>query len=96
MLVDACLSLRGKPMHFVPISVGYELIVEQQSYMDELAGADKQKENIGGLLKTPEVLRSRYGRLYIQFGEVMPFDKLVEEALEVSGQSSAGRARAHD
>ena len=34
--------------------------VEQQSYVDELAGAEKQKENIGGLLKTPEVLRSRY------------------------------------
>jgi glycerol-3-phosphate O-acyltransferase len=85
MLVDACLSLRGRTIHYVPISVGYELIVEQQSYMDELAGAEKQKEDIGGLLKTTEVLRSRYGRLYIQFGEVMRFDKLVEEALEVSG-----------
>lgn len=89
MLVDACLALRGRTVHFVPISVGYELIVEQQSYMDELAGADKQKENIGGLLKTPEVLRSRYGRLYIQFGEVMRFDKLVEESLEASGKKSA-------
>lgn len=86
MLVDACLSLRGRTIHFVPISIGYELIVEQQSYMDELAGADKQKENIGGLLKTPEVLRSRYGRLYIQFGEVMAFGKLVDEALELRGQ----------
>jgi glycerol-3-phosphate O-acyltransferase len=89
MLVDACLSLRGRTIHYVPISVGYELIVEQQSYMDELAGADKQKENIGGLLKTQEVLRSRYGRLYIQFGEVMRFDKLVEEALEVSGKAAS-------
>jgi glycerol-3-phosphate O-acyltransferase len=88
MLVDACLALRGRTIHYVPISVGYELIVEQQSYMDELAGADKQKENIGGLLKTPEVLRSRYGRLYIQFGEVMPFDKLVDEALELSARKS--------
>ena len=82
MLVDACLALKDKPIHFVPISIGYELLVEQQSYMQELAGGDKQAENIGGLLnKTPEVLRSRYGRLYIQFGEVMPFDKLVEDAL---------------
>ncbi len=87
MLVDACLSLRGRKVHFVPISVGYELIVEQQSYVDELAGGDKQKENIGGLLKTPEVLRSRYGRLYIQFGDVMPFDKLLEESLQASGHA---------
>jgi glycerol-3-phosphate O-acyltransferase len=93
MLVDACLSLRGRKVHFVPISVGYELIVEQQSYVDELAGGDKQKENIGGLLKTPEVLRSRYGRLYIQFGEVMPFDKLLEESLQASGH---GERTAHE
>jgi glycerol-3-phosphate O-acyltransferase len=93
MLVDACISLTARKVHFVPISVGYELIVEQQSYVDELAGADKQKENIGGLLKTPEVLRSRYGRLYIQFGSVMPFDKLLEESIAASGH---GARRASD
>jgi glycerol-3-phosphate O-acyltransferase len=85
MLVDACLALPNRKVHYVPISIGYELIVEQQSYVDELSGAEKQKENIGGLLKTPEVLRSRYGRLYIQFGEILPFDQLVEEALTASG-----------
>jgi glycerol-3-phosphate O-acyltransferase len=87
MIVDACLSLPARKVNFVPISVGYELIVEQQSYVNELSGAEKQKENIGGLFKTPEVLRSRYGRLYIQFGEVLPFDKLVDEALEISGHT---------
>jgi glycerol-3-phosphate O-acyltransferase len=80
MLVDACLALKDKPIHFVPISIGYELLVEQQSYVHELSGGDKQAENISGLLKTPEVLRSRYGRLYIQFGEVLSFDKLLEDA----------------
>ena len=81
MIVDACLALPNRNIHFVPISLGYELIVEQQSYVDELTGADKQQENIGGLLKTPEVLRSRYGRLYIQFGEVTPFERMRSEAL---------------
>lgn len=87
MLVDACLALKDRTVNFVPISVGYELIVEQQSYMDEHAGADKQRENIGGLLKTREVLRSRYGRLYIHFGEIMSFDKLLEEALGSDAKS---------
>ena len=93
MLVDACLALKGRTINFVPISVGYELIVEQQSYMEELAGAYKQKENIGGLLKTPEVLRSRYGRLYIQFGEILGFDKLVEDAL---GEKAANMSRLNE
>jgi len=94
MLVDACLALPGRKVHYVPISVGYELIVEQQSYVDELSGAEKRSENVGGLLKTPEVLRSRYGRLYIQFGEVLPFDKLVDESMAVA-QSRASRAQNH-
>jgi glycerol-3-phosphate O-acyltransferase len=82
MIVDACLALKDRPIHFVPISVGYELLVEQQSYVQELEGGDKQKENIGGLInKTPEVLRSRYGRLYIQFGEILRFDQMVGEVL---------------
>ncbi len=94
MLVDACLSLPGRKVHYVPISVGYELIVEQQSYVDELSGAEKRSENIGGLLKTPDVLRSRYGRLYIQFGEVLPFDKLIDESLAVShGDNRPSAAR---
>ncbi|HEY6878011.1 MAG TPA: 1-acyl-sn-glycerol-3-phosphate acyltransferase [Polyangiales bacterium] len=80
MLVDACLALKDKPISFVPISIGYELLVEQQSYVHELSGGDKQAENISGLLRTPEVLRSRYGRLYIQFGEVLSFDKLLADA----------------
>jgi glycerol-3-phosphate O-acyltransferase len=92
MLVDACLSLKQRKVHFVPISVGYELIVEQQSYVDELAGGDKQKENIGGLLRTPDVLRSRYGRLYIRFGDVMPFDQLVAESLQASGRPNVNAA----
>ena len=83
MIVDACLALKDRTIHFVPISIGYELLVEQQSYVQELSGGDKQKENISGLLnKTPEVLRSRYGRLYIQFGEILRFDQMVGEMVD--------------
>ncbi|NLY94840.1 MAG: hypothetical protein GXY23_12530 [Myxococcales bacterium] len=80
MVVDAALMLRGKKVSFVPISIGYERIIEEQSYVRELSGEEKQKENVGGLLKSTTILRSRYGRLYVQFGEVLSFDELVQEA----------------
>src|SRR5690554_4712716 len=80
MVVDASLMLRGKKVSFVPISIGYERIIEEQSYVRELSGEEKQKENVGGLLKSTTILRSRYGRLYVQFGEVLSFDELVQEA----------------
>jgi glycerol-3-phosphate O-acyltransferase len=80
MVVDAALLLHEKRVSFVPISIGYERIIEEQSYVRELSGEEKQKENVGGLLKTTTILRSRYGRLYVQFGDVMSFDELVQEA----------------
>jgi len=82
MIIDAALELRQRPTYFVPISVGYERIVEERSYVHELGGGEKTKENVGSLLNSSKILRSRYGRLYIQFGEVLRFDDIV---LEIAG-----------
>lgn len=90
MVVDACLVLPGKRVFFVPISIGYERVIEERSYVDELSGADKQRENIGGLLKTPKVLRSKYGRLYVQFGEIIEFEDVLRE---IAGEVEDGRTR---
>jgi glycerol-3-phosphate O-acyltransferase len=79
MIVDAALELRQRPTYFVPISVGYERIIEERAYVHELGGGEKEKENVGGLLNSSKVLRSRYGRLYIQFGEIIRFDDVVRE-----------------
>lgn len=86
MVVDAALLLRGRRIHFVPISIGYEKIVEERSYVHELGGGEKDKENIGGLLKSSDILRSRYGRLYVQFGEILSFDDVYKEELSVEGE----------
>lgn len=90
MVVDACLMLPRKRIFFVPISIGYERVVEERSYVDELSGGEKQKENIGGLLKTPKVLRSRYGRLYVQFGDLVEFEDVLRE---VTGTSDGAARR---
>lgn len=79
MVIDAALKLRHRKVYFVPISVGYERIIEERSYVHELGGGEKRKENVGGLLQTPKVLRSRYGRLYVQFGDILSFDELIAE-----------------
>ena len=85
MVVDAATTIYTKKITFVPISIGYERIVEERSYVHELEGGDKTKENVGGLLKSSSVLSSRYGRLYVQFGEPIPFDEARREALESRG-----------
>ncbi|MBX7196593.1 MAG: 1-acyl-sn-glycerol-3-phosphate acyltransferase, partial [Sandaracinaceae bacterium] len=87
MIVDAGLSL-SQPVQFVPISIGYERIIEEGSYVRELEGGEKRPEDLGGLLRAPRVLRSRYGRLYLQFGEIFDLATLHREAAGMDGQSA--------
>jgi glycerol-3-phosphate O-acyltransferase len=71
MVVEAALAVPNKNVYFVPVSIGYERLVEGSAYVRELTGGEKQKEDARGLLKTTRVLRGRYGRLNIQFGEIL-------------------------
>jgi len=68
MIVNSALD-SDRPVHFVPVSIGYERIVETSAYRRELSGADKPKEDAAGLLKTTQILRHRYGRITVQFAD---------------------------
>lgn len=80
MIVDAALKLDDREIQFVPISIGYERIIEEGSYVAELEGGEKQKESVGGILESRKILRSKYGQLFIQVGEIMSFAALRREA----------------
>ncbi len=79
MVVDAAAQAHLPNVSFVPVSIGYERIVEERSYVHELGGGEKQKESLGGLMGTPKLLRSKYGRLYVQFGEILTLGEALGE-----------------
>ncbi len=107
MLVEAYRTRSDNAIAFVPVSVGYENIVEGTSYQRELEGAEKKSESLGGLLKTSQVLVSRYGRVYVEFGEPIDlgaflahhhpegFDRLPREELDRSVRRLAYRIIHH-
>jgi glycerol-3-phosphate O-acyltransferase len=68
MVVDAALSLEGKTITFVPVSIGYERMMEDSSFARELSGQRKEKEDAAALLKLTAVLRETYGCANVQFG----------------------------
>jgi glycerol-3-phosphate O-acyltransferase len=77
MIVEAALeedsgAARARRAQVVPVSIGYEKVIEEKSYARELAGGAKKKEDVAGLLKATRVLWGDYGRLNIQFDE--PFE----------------------
>ncbi len=95
MLVDAALTSHSAPVFFVPVSIGYERIVEAQSYERELIGGEKRKENAKGFLRSTEVLRHRYGRINLQVGQILTVSDTAKE-LEIDPDSklSPPQARA--
>jgi glycerol-3-phosphate O-acyltransferase len=58
-----------KEAWIVPISVDYERIVEESSYLKELQGGSKEKESFVGIIKASKHIRTNYGRVFLQFAE---------------------------
>ncbi|MGB9341266.1 MAG: 1-acyl-sn-glycerol-3-phosphate acyltransferase [Polyangiales bacterium] len=90
MVFDSALKLHGTKVKLVPISIGYERIIEERSFVHELSGGDKQSENVGDLIKSSSILRSKWGRLYVQFGEIIDFDDVKEELMRRAGSEFPG------
>lgn len=67
--VDAVLEGARSDLHFVPIAIDYEKVLESRNYSRELAGGEKKPEDIRSLLSAPKVLTSRYGRIHLRFDE---------------------------
>jgi glycerol-3-phosphate O-acyltransferase len=79
MIVDSALGVPLQKVHFVPVSIGYERVIEADSYQRELSGAEKKKEEASDLLSASEVLRHRYGRINLQFGSIMTLSDIGED-----------------
>lgn len=95
MIVDASLAESQRKTSFVPISIGYERIVESDSYHRELTGGEKNKEDAASLLRSRRVLRYRYGRINLQFGEIFDLDEARRQiGIEESEELKPARRRA--
>jgi len=77
MTVRSYVREPSRPVVFVPVYFGYERVVEAGTYIGELSGRPKEKESILGMLKTLPELRSRFGKVYVSFGEPLPLDPVI-------------------
>ncbi len=79
MIVDAVLAVPQQKVFFVPVSIGYERVIEADSYQREVSGGEKKKEDATDLLSAREVLRHRYGRINLQFGTPMTIEDVASD-----------------
>ncbi|MGA9421312.1 MAG: glycerol-3-phosphate 1-O-acyltransferase PlsB [Rhodanobacteraceae bacterium] len=68
-----------RPLLFQPIYIGYEKLMEGNAYIGELSGKPKEKESLFGLLRAFGVLRKRYGKVALNFGEPVMLTPLLDE-----------------
>jgi glycerol-3-phosphate O-acyltransferase len=69
MTVRSFLRVPRRPVVFVPVYIGYEKLIEGKSYIGELSGKPKEKESLLGLLRAFGILRHKYGKVALSFGE---------------------------
>ncbi|WP_425477133.1 glycerol-3-phosphate 1-O-acyltransferase PlsB [Luteimonas cucumeris] len=89
MTVRAFLRQPTRPVLFQPVYIGYEKLMEGNSYLDELTGKPKEKESIWSLLwGVPKVLRQNYGQVVVNYGEpILLDDVLRQHAPDWNGQA---------
>ena len=55
-------------------------LIEGNSFINELGGAQKQKESLFGLIRSVNSLRENFGKVYVNIGEPIPLEPLLDAA----------------
>ena len=78
MTVGSYIQNPKRPVVFVPVYFGYERLIEGDSFISELGGAEKQKESLFGLIRSVKSLREDFGRVYVNIGEPIELDNVLD------------------
>lgn len=81
MTVDSWLASPTRPIVFVPVYIGYERIIEGETYAAELAGQPKKRESVLGLVRSLRSLREQFGKVHVNLGEPIAISDIREAAL---------------
>lgn len=78
MTVGSYIQNPRRPIVFVPVYFGYEKLIEGGAFLSELGGAEKQKESLFGLIRSIKSLRENFGRVYVNIGEPIELDSVLD------------------
>ena len=79
MTVHSYIKEPKRPVVFVPFYFGYEKLIEGDSFISELGGANKKKESLFGLIRSINSLRENFGKVYVNVAEPIELDPLLDK-----------------
>ncbi len=69
MIIRAYQERGGDDLALIPVYLGYDRIIEEHAYLNELRGREKRQESILDVLKSCRIMGRRYGKVYLNIGE---------------------------
>ncbi len=78
MTVHSYMQEPRRPIVFMPIYFGYEKLIEGNSFISELGGAEKKKESLVGLMRSVRALREDFGKVYVNVGMPVELDPILD------------------
>lgn len=67
-----------RPIAIMPVYVGYEKLVEADSYVNELRGAKKSSESLFDVFQNLRLVRQKFGRVSLNFGKPIELHQFLE------------------
>ena len=72
---------------FVPISIIYDRIIEEKSYLKEIGGDEKKQESLQQLITARRFLKRRYGKIYIRFNHPFSLSEYLSNRQQADKES---------
>ncbi|MBU0652331.1 MAG: 1-acyl-sn-glycerol-3-phosphate acyltransferase [Proteobacteria bacterium] len=69
MIIQAYQEKACDDLAAIPVYIGYDRVIEEKAYLEELGGVPKEKEKTTDIIRSGKLLRKRYGRVYMNVGE---------------------------
>jgi len=89
ILLDAYKKGACNDMIIAPIFIGYDRVIEEGSYLDELEGGQKEPESFSQVIKAGKFLKKRYGKIYIQFNDPISLNELfADKDIQIKSMTS--------
>jgi len=84
MIIRSFASLESDKVKIVPIYIGYEKILEGQSYLSELSGKSKKGESLLDPIRALKDFNNKLGSAYINFGDPIDLGSFLRERVSES------------
>ena len=79
MILRSFLEMDEKQVSFVPIAINYEKVLEGNSYIKEVMGADKKKESLKDIFSVFKDFRNYLGEAYLQFADPISLNDFIKK-----------------